>query len=146
MTLIWGVRQEGTDDERNRARYLFQQLNEDDAQIIIPAVVVAEYLVPVAEKDRAKVASALSDRFRIVPFDVRSAALAARLFDDFKPNRPKGRPGGRDLLKADAMIVASSKTAGARYFYSDDAECREMASSVLTARELPANPTNLFEY
>lgn len=147
MTLVWGVRKDGTEEQRNRARYLFQKLEEeDDAQIVVPAIVVAEYLVPVAEANRARVASALSERFRIVPFDVRSAALASRLFETFKPSRATGTPGARDLLKADTMIVASAKTAGAQVFYTDDEDCREMASTVLAARPLPNIPSSLFGY
>jgi predicted nucleic acid-binding protein len=146
MTLVWGVRKDGTQEERNRARYLFQQLEAEQAQVIVPAVVVAEYLYPVDDSKKARVVAELTERFRVVPFDVRSAALAARLFAKAKPNAPQGIPGKRDCLKADSLIVASAASAGAKIFYSDDGNCRAMASGVLIARELPTGPQSLFQY
>lgn len=48
--LIWGVRgyaTPGQEDRVERARDLFVELDESDAQVIVPAVVVAEFLAGV---------------------------------------------------------------------------------------------------
>jgi len=147
MTLIWGVRKQGSSDEQDRARYLFASLDEREAQVIIPSVVLSEFLVKVESGKMASTTAALAERFLIVPFDVRSAALAAELFARFKGKRTVGKAGARDCLKADALIVASAKTGGARTFFSDDSECRKMAEFVFPENvyRLPDQPEYLFD-
>ncbi len=49
MTLVWGIRKEGTPEELKRAKWLFDFLDQDNAQVIIPSVVISEYLTPVEE-------------------------------------------------------------------------------------------------
>ena len=80
MTLIWGIRCEGTDEEKQRADWLFRELEEDAAEIVIPSVALAEYLVHVDPQRHQETIAPLDERFRIQPFDVKCAALAARLF------------------------------------------------------------------
>ncbi len=141
--LIWGVRADGPEDHRKRARSLFSQLKTVGATIIIPSVAVAEFLIPIADKDaKNKVMSAISESFAIMPFDARCCELASTLYAEWKPAYQDGTPGSRDFLKADAMIVATAKIYGASIFYSDDKKCREMASQVMEAKEMPF--TNLF--
>ncbi len=146
MTLIWGIRKDGPDEQQKRAKFLFQKLEEEKAQVIVPAIVVAEYLVPVRQDERDRVAALLGESFRVVPFDIRCTVLAAQIFGQFKKGKASKTVGGRDLLKADAMIVASAKAAGASVFYTDDKRCRKMAGSVMEARGLPDIPSNLFGY
>jgi len=146
MTLVWGIRREGTPDELKRAKWLFEFLDAEKAQIIIPTVVVSEYLTPVDESRHLSVISTLNDRFIISPFDILSSSLAAKLFTLGKPLRKGGEPGGRACLRADTMIIATAKTHGAHTLYSGDAECRELAQKVMRSEDLPEKPVDLFGY
>jgi hypothetical protein len=48
------------------------------------------------------------------------------------------------MLRADAMIVASAKGAGATEFYSNDDKCRALADLVMIGRTLPRQSEKLF--
>lgn len=120
-----------------RGAFLFTELNEDKAQIVLPAIVVAEYLGPIPPEQQSEVTAAISERFIVVPFDLRSAAISARLFEEGKAQLPPGKPGARRQLKADAMIIATAVAHGAREFYSEDEACLRLAGTVVEAKRLP---------
>ncbi len=146
MTLIWGVRKDGPDEKIKYAGYLFKELDRDEAQIIIPSVVLCEYLTQVPNGDeRDRTAAALSDRFHIAPFDARDAVLAAELWHDGKASRKMAQPGARACLRSDTFIVATAVTHGAREFYTEDEDCRSMASRHLNAKRLPRIASSLYE-
>jgi predicted nucleic acid-binding protein len=147
MTLIWGVRKKGPKDKLEHARNLFVKLDHDEAQIVVPSVVVAEHVTPIdTPEDRAAVIAAMTERFLIEPFDVRDAALAAGLFRYGKSNRDMKAMGARICLRADSLIVATAKNHGAEVFYTEDRDCFAMAQKAgMTAKELPKISDSLFE-
>lgn len=147
MVLVWGIRKEGTDRQRKRAKWLFEQLEEDDAQIIIPSVALSEYLTPVEPQRHADVIAQLTNRFLVHPFDVRCASVAASLFQKGKTQlSPKPKKGARACLRADCFIIATAAIYGAKIFYSGDKNCRKLASSAtkLTVRDLPTMAPTLY--
>jgi predicted nucleic acid-binding protein len=148
QVLVWGVRNQGSQKQLQRAQWLFQGLEQEEAQIVVPAVALSEFLTAVGPKDQENVVTTLTARFIIAPFDVKCAALAARLFSEGKGVVKRGKPGGRSTLRADALIIASAALSGARTFYSGDAKCRKLAQRVsqLTVHDLPTIPPTLFEY
>ncbi|NJO55607.1 MAG: hypothetical protein HC834_03755, partial [Rhodospirillales bacterium] len=79
MTLVWGVRKQGTSEQRERARWLFDRLEGDHNQILIPTVAVSEYLTHVDRGNHLDVIEQLNKRFILAPFDVRCASLARTL-------------------------------------------------------------------
>ena len=51
----------------------------------------------------------------------------------------------RTTLKADVMIVATAKVAGAAAFYSDESKCRRLADMAgMEGRELPTRHPHMF--
>jgi len=137
-------------DERQRqkieqAGYLLEELEASKAQIMLPSVVVAEYLSAIAPGDRGNVLAELSEQFWIVPFDQKDTITAARLFDFGQTTRKKGQVNSRRVLRADSLIVATIKNHGAREFYCEDAGCCGLAREVgLTAKPLPTIAPSLF--
>ena len=147
MILVWGIRRDGTEEQQQRARWLFESLEQqDDAQIIIPSVVLAEYLSPVKESEHANVMAEVSNRFIVAPFDVRCASLAAKLFKSGRPDRSTSGTEWRKCLRADTLIIATAKIHGAKVLYSGDRNCLSLARSVMDARDLPDQPPHLFAY
>ncbi|MGE3181412.1 MAG: type II toxin-antitoxin system VapC family toxin [Phycisphaerae bacterium] len=145
QTLIWAIRGEGSEDQKNSANWLFQELQEWKAQVIIPSICLAEYLVPIPVDHHRDVIASLS-RFIIAPFDVRCASTAAKLFMEEKPKREMSAHSSRKVLKADCMIVATASTHGAQKFYSNDTRCRKIATRAnLLAEDLPKGPKTLFD-
>ncbi len=155
MALAWGVRKDptATAEQLMRAEWLFDMLDEIEAQIIVPTVVLSEYLVPIDPSKRQASIAEASQRFLIAPFDVRATALAAELFLKGKAMRGIGAtpgvpgiPGERNLLKNDTIVIATACTAGASVLYTHDGQCRELARHCMAAEDFPTGPNNLFAY
>ncbi len=145
MTLVWGIREEGTEEQCLRAKWLFEQFTKRQTQVVLPSVVVSEYLTPVEPQAHAMVIAQLEDRFIIQPFNVHCASIAAHLYQRGMKMRAKGEPGGRALLRADTMIIATAKAFGAEVLYTGDAGCRELAAKIeMTALDLPEPEKGVF--
>ena len=77
--------------------------------------------------------------------DLEAAAIAADLWSRHKEAPKDQQYGRRQVLRADAMIVASVCAAGATEFYSHDRRCRALASLLMAARDLPTDdPEDMF--
>ncbi len=140
----------GDDDERvrdlrTRARILLDILQEGNDRIVIPSIVVAEYLAGVPNDQRRKSLSEIQDRFYCPPFDAVSALLAADLFVRRSELPEEERGKDRIVIKADIQIVASAKTHGTSILYSNDRGLRSLAETVgIKASDLPMHHPNMF--
>ena len=111
--LIWAVKREATAGQEpmieKATRYL-EYLDKCKDRIIIPSVVVSEFLANVPDDREAAVLQALQERFMIMPFDTLAAVYAARVwrknsegnpeFSSSKPKtsrKPKSKPTSRSL-------------------------------------------------
>jgi len=144
MTLVWGIKQVGHREYLLRARWLFEELDRDDARIIVPAVVVAEYLTTVPEHLRMGVLTKFTRRFFVAPFDAKCPPLSARLWQKGRKTRAGRNPGERKCLRADTLIIATACVHGAREFYSGDAKCRKLAEGLMDPKDLPDIAPDLF--
>jgi predicted nucleic acid-binding protein len=150
--LVWGTRKDldpvddhGRDiaDLQRRARVLFLELERKSIEVVIPEIVISEYLCGVPLKDHNAVISTFHERFFCQPFDALAAAISASLFFysrslDDELRRPKR------LLKIDTMVVASAKAAICTVFYSNDERCRKLAQKAgMVAHDLPTHSSDL---
>lgn len=138
-------------DMRKRAGWLLKQFEEKEIDLYIPSVVVAELLAGVDPSKHGQLSAMFSERFFCPPFDSKAAALAAKLW---QYERGLSGVGGlsesersqRRVLKADMLIVASAKVAGATDFYSHDEKCRRLAKEAgMNPFDLPKNSGRLFD-
>ena len=145
MTLVWGIRKEGPEEQCLRAKWLFGQFTKRRTQVIVSAVAVSEYLTAIEQASHASVIAEMEKRFLIMPFNEHCASLAASLFQMGLKMRLKNEPGGRPILRADTMVVATAKTFGAGTLYSGDDACRRLAIKAgLKALDLPEPERDLF--
>lgn len=128
-----------------RARRLLDRLATDEATVVLPTVAIAELLVPVPKAESGLLIRELSDQFFCRNFDLPAAAIAADLWSLHKKLPKDQRYSNRHVLKADAMIIACAKAAGATVFYSNDKDCRKLAGLVMDAEGLPTQPRDLEE-
>jgi predicted nucleic acid-binding protein len=146
--LIWGVRgfaTTGQEEMVSRARTLFEELDEADADVLVPAVVVSEFLAGVAKAQHANLLDVLNRRFQLPPFDVRTAAVAAGLWRDAAERNPHLReqvreafPGTeRAKVKADLMILATALVRKADALYTHDGPLAKVAEGFIEVRKLP---------
>ncbi len=157
QVLVWAVlrsRQEQKDLSKRdqemvrRAGWLIDDLEREEAQVVVPAIAVAEYLTPIAPERHRYVLGKVSARYFIAPFDVKAVSIAASLFSIGQKLRAdkKGTEGNRRVLRADSNIIASAKASGATVIFSNDADLRKLAENVMIAHDLPTIPNNLWGF
>ncbi|HUT14257.1 MAG TPA: hypothetical protein VMY42_27475 [Thermoguttaceae bacterium] len=126
-----------------RAKLLLHMRRKDI--IVLPTIAVSEVLVPVPAAQRGLLLTELSGRFLCPSFDLQAAALAADLWSTHKKLPNDLQYKNRHVLRADAMIVAAAKSAGATKFYSHDKRCRALADSLMIGCDLPTHdPDDMF--
>jgi hypothetical protein len=154
MVLIWGGLRRSVPSNPSaaahaaemeyRSRVLLRDLEEKGETIIIPAVSVAELLVPLDPSEHGNFMAILTQRFFCPPFDLRAASLAAQLWQYHRGLPPKEQMQ-RSVLKADVLIISVAKAAGASAFYSHDEKCRKLAVRAgMKALDLPTHSEDLF--
>lgn len=127
----WTIANE-SDDIWKRLNYLFKCLEQNNQQLIIPAPVVAEFLVHVPD-ERLPFLEKLrqTNKVKIVSFDFKAAMECAILTANAKSVGDK-RYGGHSTLqkiKVDEQIVAIAKVIDAKLIVSDDKDIKNIARS-----------------
>lgn len=126
-----------------RSKLLLHMRREDI--IVLPTIAISEVLVPVAAAERGILLTELSSRFLCASFDLRAAATAADLWSQHKRVPSELQYKNRHVLRADTMIVAAAKSAGATEFYSHDRRCRALADIIMMGCDLPTrDPDDMF--
>jgi predicted nucleic acid-binding protein len=149
--LIWGIRATATRGQESmivRAKTLIEDLDRNDAEILVPAVVVAEFLAGAPKEQHTELLNVLHRRFQLPPFDVRAAAVSAGLWRDFAERNPTLReqirtefPGTQNVkIKADVQILATALARGAETLYTQDGPLTTLATGLIQVRELPPAP------
>jgi predicted nucleic acid-binding protein len=153
MVLIWGLKSaqhkgkkpSAHDVEmRRRTRILFEELAEDKETVVVSAVVAAEVMAGIDPADHPNFVAELQGRFFLPPFNLQAASVAATLWRATRV-LPKDEQPDRKTLKADVMIVAAAKVAGATKLFSHDGNLKKLAARAgITASDLPMTARNLF--
>ena len=109
----------------DRVKALIEQLQRDDAKVIIPTPSLAEVLVKAqaAAPEWLRILNA-SRQFRISSFDQRAAVEFAATQAARLGSRAAGVP--RQKAKFDDQIVAIAIVEGAEVIYSDDEHIRQL--------------------
>jgi predicted nucleic acid-binding protein len=150
--LIWGIRgisSVGQESMILRAKALLKDLDDENAEVLVPAVVVAEFLTGVPKDQHVELLNVLNRRFQVPPFDVRAAAAAAALFRDFAERTPTLREQlhaelpeiSSVKIKADVQILATALARRADLLYTHDRSLIKMAAGLIEVRELPPPPS-----
>lgn len=146
--LIWGVRgiaTFGQEQQVEQARQLFEDLDQSNAQVMIPSVVVAEFLAGIPKLQHGNLLNALNRRFQIPPFDTRTAALAAELWLEAAERNPHLKDQVKEAfprtekakIKADMMILATALARDADILYTHDGPLAKVALGRIDVRQLP---------
>lgn len=143
QTLIWALGEIASSDapKEHRATLLLDYLSKINARVILSTIVIGELLTDIDPSKHSAFIASLEEKFDIVPFDIRGASKAAAMYRLCEDLKNTGKPNARKTFKADLMIVAQAWASGVTIFFSDDAQCRAMATRMgLHARELPTQP------
>ncbi|MGF6149012.1 Uncharacterised protein [Kingella potus] len=114
----------GQEDHSIRMKHLFECQKEQGGIFGIPAPVLSEFLIgepsPAKRQEFLQLFGAKSRIFKILPFDMKSAAVCAIISDRLKnlPNEESKEP--RQKIKIDRQIIAIALSNSAQSVISHD--------------------------
>lgn len=137
--LIWGVQGNATagqDDMVNRTKSLLLKLDKERTRVIVPAIVMGEFLLKIPVGEHPKYQELVSKRFMIVPYDLRAALVFSKIWHQKTQASviEEIKAGGvsRTQLRADTMIVATAVASGASCIYGHDNHVKKLADGFIT--------------
>ena len=148
MLFAWGIKQKAKPEDENliiRTRNLFDTLDKDKYDIIIPAPVIAEGLSDVPIQEHTEILSRVWDNMQVYPFD----ALVAYKFSEMMYNYIQGKDFEwqreysdnhkvrKQKMKFDFLLSAIAIANKAEAIYSEDQDVHTFARPYIEVRKLP---------
>lgn len=139
----------GTERLIPHASGFMKWLEQQQAHVMIPTIVVGELLVAVPDEDRPAVLSQFSQDWLIVDYNLTAAAFFAHMrrhhiiqkrFKDLRALYPGTT---RKELVADVMIIATAMAHGAEVIYSHDKSVLTLAEDFIRAEDFLDVPIQL---
>src|SRR5438034_7627673 len=109
--IIWGIKKQHTNGQESmveRAETFFKWADENEHEILIPTVVVAEVLAPEPTEVRVRYLDVLNGGFMIVNFDTKAALKYAQILHNrFDEAKQIASDNGvlRQKMKMDHVII-----------------------------------------
>lgn len=144
--LIWAIRGQANPTQTamiGRAQVYLQYLEQNKDRIIIPTIVLAEFLNGVPNvPDRTRFLRMLNTRCMVADFDLKAAHMFATLWDTQGAHIQQLRNNGntRPSLKADCMIAATAITAPADLLITNDKGLRNFIGNRIPVQDIPIVP------
>lgn len=152
--LIWGIKKQCTEGQENKiekAMHFFKKVDEEQHQILIPTIVIAEILAPEPREKHSMYMEVINDNFMIGEFNTMCAIRYAHiLHDKFDDLKKFAHDNGirREKMKADFMVLATALAYGADTLYTNDKGLTKFANPYIHVSDLPNLPpkqTELFQ-
>jgi predicted nucleic acid-binding protein len=134
--MIWGVKKEaslGQEANIEKAISLIKKCETDGDDIMVPSIVLAEFLCGVDPILQHEVAEFIRTTFIVPPFDAQAALKFTEMWNN-KQNR--GQQISRAEMKADYMIIATAVVKGADCIYSEDQGLKRFAQGFINVKPL----------
>lgn len=142
--LIWGVRGAVDSSGRNlteRSQALFSDLRARKITVMVPSVVLAEYLRGQGSDKQSRAREVFGRNYFIAPFDARAAMIAAELWDASNPHAIKEEHEVEGpSMRADYKIVATAIAHGATRIYANDGQFKAIAGGKILVDDVPLLP------
>ena len=145
--LIWGVQKTSRQAQQemiSKTMRFFKHLDDKEIKVIIPSVVLSEFLMPIPVTDMGKYLHEIEEKFMVVPYDAMTAIEFAKIWqskqDDNTIQALRHDGFSKHHLKVDGMIVATALTQKASCIYSHDPGLKKFASGYIEVKEIPCVP------
>lgn len=142
--LIWGIKNEATAGQEAlipKAQAFLKHLDKNQVQVLIPSIVIAEFLMRIPPEAHATIGNLIQRSFVVAPFDLQASAHFARLWQLHHAVAEAPLAGAdtftRSALKADCMIVAAAIARGADCIYSYDKGLKKFANGQIEVLPIP---------
>lgn len=146
--LIWAIKEEaesGQEDMIYRSKALFERLDKSDKKLLVPSIVVGEFLIRMPPETYQITSNLIERDFIVADFDIVAAAHYAKIWrakqnDKKLMNELSALGKTRQELKADRMIVATAIANGVECIYSHDKGVVAFGTDFVDVREVPQAP------
>lgn len=138
--LVWGVRRIADPtrpDIVDRCAQLISDHHERRITIMVPSVVLAEYLMGHTADERKAQMDVVGKHFFIGAFDTQAAIIAAELYDKETFDRIKDTGVPRQCLKADYKIIATAIRHSASTIYANDPHFGTIGRGKIMVKDVP---------
>lgn len=144
--LIWAIKEESTTGQEKikQAKYLFTQFKENSISVILPALVIAEFLMPVPVNEHTIIINLFDTHFVIAPFDT---AAASKFSEIWQVKKDRGvlkkiieSGKTKNEMRIDNLIVATAVVKKAEAIYSEDDGLKAFAQDFIQVLPLPEVP------
>ena len=141
--LIWGIKEQSKDGQEDKiilAKRFIDNLSDDD-NVLIPSIVMAEFLIPIPVEQHAMVINLFNKNYIIAPFDAYAASKFSLIWRANKSPEIAEQiikdHTTRAELRADSMIVATAVARKAECIYSYDKWVKTFAKGFIEVKEIP---------
>lgn len=150
QVLIWGIQGHARITQQHmivRTKNFIRHLGQHNTKVLIPSVVLAEFLMGIPSDRHAAVAAYLQNSFIVAPFDASAALAFAQIWQEnkqasvYQTLRDEGV--SRREIKVDCQIVAITLAARASIIYTHDPHLAKFAGNRIEISEVPEIPTQL---
>jgi len=142
--LIWGIKEQCTEGQEEmipKTKKFIESIDNNETTVIIPAIVLAEFLLPIPKEQHAMVINLFNRGFIIAPFDALCASKFSLIWQTNKPPEKAQeliKTGTtKNELRADGFIVATAVARKAECIYSYDRWIKTFAKGFIDVREIP---------
>jgi len=148
--LIWAIKEEATPGQDGmipRSKALLKYLSESDKKILIPAVVLGEFLIKMPTESHRTVFNLMQREFVVAQYDAKAALHYARIWrarqgdQVFESLKESGKT--RQELKADRMIVATAVAHEVECIYSHDRGVMAFGKDFVDVQCVPEIPVQI---
>ncbi len=120
---------------------LIESLTSNHSRVMLPSVVVAEYLTDFPLEQQEAQRRILERNFFIAPFDTSAASIAAQIYCKKVMDQVKDQQQiGRQCIKADYKIIATAIAHKATRIYTNDGHFRSLAVGRIIVEDIPPLP------
>jgi predicted nucleic acid-binding protein len=127
--VIWGIQGRAHPSQGemvSRSRALIANLRKEKVRVIIPSIVLGEFLIGLPLDEHPRYEQLVRSKFPIIPYDFAASMIFARIWrtktDEQTIARIKAEenPPTRAQLRADLMIIATAISAGCSCIYGHE--------------------------
>jgi|LSQX01.2.fsa_nt_gb predicted nucleic acid-binding protein len=130
-----------------RAKRFVGKMQEEGHRLVLPSVVVAEYLVSHEFNNEMAAYRALAKQFVIAPFDARTATIFGPIYRDkglsmIKEDCPS-KKCRRRKISVDCQVVATAIACRADWLIAHDSDIHRLGEGLVEVKEIPVIPEQL---
>ena len=144
--LIWGIKKDSASSQKmmiDRTINFLEWLQNEQQRIIVPAPVLAEFLMRIPFEEHSRISQEIQSKFMVLSFDTACASVYAHIWQKNKNNGLPSDNVGREKMKTDSMIVAIAVTNKAKILYSEDPDIQKFSKGFIETRNIPVIPRQM---